>query len=376
MKKYTTRMTYGRRKGSVLRKILKGAGIVLLAAVLLLGAGIGYLSATEYRPPDRESVVLNGTAASSVSPGDEITVVTWNIGYGALGDNADYFLDGGSMVQTADEDRVEENLAGILAAIAEMDPDVLFLQETDRDSTRSLHVDEVERFRTALTGYVSAYAENFRVAFLPYPVPPIGKVEAGIATFSAFAASDAERIQLPVPFSWPMRLVNLKRCLLVTRVPVEGSEHELVLVNLHLEAYDDGEGKAVQTAMLAEFLENEAAAGNWVIAGGDFNQIFSSADPDAYPAQEGKWAAQEIDETRFGDGWQFLMDVRVPSCRSLEQPYAGADLANFQYYLIDGFIVSGNLTVKKLETQDLGFAYTDHNPVLLRVTLSGEEETP
>ena len=50
-------------------------------------------------------------------------------------------------------------------------------------------------------------------------------------------------MQLPCPFSWPTRIANLKRCLLVERIPIADSDKELVLVNLHLEAYDDGEGK-------------------------------------------------------------------------------------------------------------------------------------
>ena len=37
--------------------------------------------------------------------------------------------------------------------------------------------------------------------------------------------------------------------------------------------------------------------------------------------------------------------------------------------LIDGFLVSDNISVQSLETLDLGFVYTDHNPVLLRCTL-------
>ena len=81
---------------------------------------------------------------------------------------------------------------------------------------------------------------------VPYPLPPIGRVTSGIMTFSSFEVSDAERIQLPCPFSYPIRLCNLKRCLIVSRIPIAGSEHELVIVNLHLEAYDSGEGKAAQ----------------------------------------------------------------------------------------------------------------------------------
>jgi endonuclease/exonuclease/phosphatase family metal-dependent hydrolase len=57
----------------------------------------------------------------------------------------------------------------------------------------------------------------------------------------------------------------------------------LVLVNLHLEAYDDGEGKKAQTEMLKQILQEEADQGNYVIAGGDFNQTFSGTDDSMYP---------------------------------------------------------------------------------------------
>ena len=370
MKTVTTRITYGKSRHSGIKRAFRAVGIVL-AVVLAAAAGlVGVLTLTEYRPADTVELALFGEAERTLSPGETFTVLTWNVGYGALGDNADFFMDGGTMVRSASRERVEENLEGILAEIRALSPDAVFLQEVDADSSRSYRVNELSFFQEGLDGFVSSYAQNFRVLFLPYPVPPIGRVDAGIATFTAFSPSSAERIQLPVPFSWPVRTVNLKRCLLVTRIPVEGDDRELVLVNLHLEAYDDGEGKLAQTRMLAEFLNAEAEAGNWVVAGGDFNQIFSTADGSAYPAQPGMWAAGTLDASLFGDGWRFRMDGRVPSCRSLDRPYAGADRETFQYYLIDGFIVSENLTAEAFETRDLGFVSSDHNPVLLRLTLN------
>ena len=73
--------------------------------------------------------------------------------------------------------------------------------------------------------------------------------------------------------------------------------------------------------------------------------------------------------TQFGDGWQLLTDATVPTCRSLDQPYEGADKDNFQFYVIDGFIVSDNIQVEELKTLDLDFANSDHNPVVLKFTL-------
>ena len=358
---------------SVVRRLFRAIGIVLPAVFVLLAGMVGFLSVTEFKPADRETAAVSGTASRALRLGNALTLVSWNIGYGALGDNADFFMDGGSMVKTADKARVEQNLDTICTALDDMQPDILLAQETDRNSSRSSHVNEYAALQDHLAGYTSSFAGNFKVAFLPYPVPPIGKVDSGLATYSAFSVSSAERVQLPVPFSWPMRMANLKRCVMISRIPIEDSAHELVILNLHLEAYDDGEGKAAQTKMLAELLSAEAAKGNYVIAGGDFNQIFSTVNADNFPVQAGNWAANEIDVTQFDGEWRFLMDETVPSCRSLYKPYAGADKETFQYYIIDGFIVSVNLTVNDFSVQNLDFTASDHNPVLLRVTLSEAE---
>ena len=63
------------------------------------------------------------------------------------------------------------------------------------------------------------------------------------------------------------------------------------------------------------------------------------------------------------------MDNRVPTCRSLDRPLAGASAEGFQFYLIDGFIVSANVRADSVETLDYGFVSTDHNPVRLSFTL-------
>ena len=344
-------------------KIFKVLGIAVLAVIACLALLIGFLSITEYRPKDTEILALEGMSSKALKTGEDVRLMSWNIGYGALGDNADFFMDGGKSVKTADVERVTDNMEGVFNEITAFSPDILFVQEVDRDSARSEHIDEYFMLRALMSGHTSSFANNFKVAFLPYPVPPIGKVDSGIATFSAYETAEAERIQLPIPFSWPMRMANLKRCLLISRLPVEGSEKQLVLIDLHLEAYDDGEGKAAQTRMLAQVLEEEASKGNYVIAGGDFNQIFSSADGSAYPAQPGKWQAGEIDVATIAGDWQFMMDSSVPSCRSLDQPYEGADKEGFQYYLIDGFIFSQNIRVLEFANKDLGFVCSDHEPV-------------
>lgn len=362
---------------NIMNRFLKVVGIIALIIVLVVGTVIGYLTVDEYKPQDVEAIAIEGNAQKSAALDSTIRVMSWNVGYGALGDNADFFMDGGRMVKSATKERVYSNLTGIMKEVETVDPDILFTQEMDRNSTRSYFIDESEYLKTNSPAGVfdgqSAFAYNFKVAFVPLPVPPIGKVEAGLGLFSKYRLDSAVRLKLPCPFTWPLRTMNLKRCLEVARVPISDSDKELVLVNLHLEAYDDGEGKIAQTNMLRDILTTEYEKGNFVVAGGDFNQIFSGVDSGKYPpVGSAAWQPAVIDENIFGDGFNFYMDEDVPSCRSLDRPLDTAqskDPADFQYYIIDGFIVSKNIDVENVYIEDLGFVSADHNPLIMDIRL-------
>lgn len=355
-----------------MKKLFKGIGIFLLIAVLLAVGFFGFLALVEYRPGEAGTstgIDIEGEGNQKIKAGDSIKLMSWNIGYGALGESADFFMDGGKSVHAPNREYVDSNLAAMLDEIKGDDPDIIFIQEIDIDSKRSRHVNELEMFRSELPAYSTAFANNFKVAFLPYPIPPMGKVDSGISIFSKYPLESANRIQLPIPFKWPMSMVNLKRCIIESRIPVEGSDKELVIMNVHLEAYDSGEGKIAQTKALSELMKVEQDKGNYVIVGGDFNQTFSSADASAFPPIEGLWHPGLIEEDSFEGDWQFLMDESGPSCRSLDRPYTGADRDNFQYYLIDGFIASSNIEIKSMHSVQMDFKYSDHNPLLTEFVL-------
>ena len=56
-----------------------------------------------------------------------------------------------------------------------------------------------------------------------------------------------------------------------------------------------------------------------------------------------------------------------------ENSPADSDDSSFQFYLIDGFIVSDNIEVETLKTLDRGFVNSDHNPVYMTFTLKDAE---
>ena len=356
-------------------KIGIGIGVVLGVVVLAFAGLVGWLTVREYKPAAVEPIEVNRTGAPKqvfLAPGDSVTILSQNTGYAGLGKDSDFFMDGGSDVAPTKEQQ-EANQSGLAAQMDLYGADVYFLQEVDVNSGRTRSVDQSKIYWEQLLSdgkgaYSSVHALNYSCDFVPFPWPPIGKVHSGLQTLTRLYVDRAERVALPCPFSWPVRAANLKRCLLVSYVPLEGTDKELVLVNLHLEAYDDGEGKAAQTKVLLDLLTAEYEKGNYVIAGGDFNQTFPGA-LDAFPIQDPSlWTPGVLEDSILPEGWRFACDLSVPSCRLLNHPYDPNPEGN-QFYVIDGFILSPNVGLDSVETLDMQFQYTDHNPVSLRVTL-------
>ncbi|MBR4393609.1 MAG: endonuclease [Oscillospiraceae bacterium] len=351
-----------------LLKLLKILLTLVLIAVLGVAGLFGYLTLTEYKPADVEwqTPLCEDDTAPVVEDGATLKILSWNIGYAGLGAGSDFYMDGGKDTASADNATVNKYLDGINTTIREGDYDLVLLQEVDVNSSRTYSIDE----STALRRGTSYHALNHSCAFVPLPIPePIGKVHAGLMTISDYKVEHAERHQLPCPFTWPVRTANLKRCLLVNYLPVEGTDKQLVLIDLHLEAYDSGEGKIAQTKQLMSLLEKEYEKGNYVIAGGDFNQIFPGS-LDLYPNTHPElWLPGVLEEDSLPEGFRFAYDLAAPSCRLLNQPYDPSDTVNTQYYVIDGFILSPNVQLDEVKVLDEGFANSDHNPVSLQVTL-------
>lgn len=346
------------------KRIVKWVVIVVVVLVLAFLIFLGVMTGMEYDPQPIETLEVTGAAEKGIAVGESLSVMSFNIGYASLGKEQDFFMDGGDMVRPDSIEAVEQNLDGIVNVLKENPVDVYFLQEADIDSKRSYNINEVERISNSVAT-TSAFVYNYNSAFVPYPVPPIGKVESGLLTLSSFEPSQAARVALPVPFKWPVRLFNLKRCLLFERIPLDDG-HDLILVNLHLEAYDDGEGKAAQTKELMDLLQKEYNDGNYIIAGGDFNQMFPGME---YPVVDTEnWVPGALEESMLPEGWQFAADGSTPTCRLLNGPFSG-DYSTTQLYVIDGYILSPNVQLDSVKTLDLAFEYSDHHPVILDATL-------
>ena len=358
------------------KKALKIALCALLILVLAAGGYVAYVFLAYYRLEDNLPLTVEaagGIVNGELTVGETCRVVSYNVGFGAYSDDYSFFMDGGKESRARSADAVRENLAGAVDEVLDLAPDFLLMEELDVDGTRSWHVDELALVKEALGGrYLSStFAQNYDSPDLFYPfLDPHGANKAGIAVFSRFPIASAVRRSLPVEEGF-MKLVDLDRCYSVQRIPAPGAGKELVLYALHLSAYtSDGAIANEQLAMLFADMLAEYEAGNWTIAGGDFNKdllgdggaAFGVSGPDYTWAQP---IPAEIIPAGLSVIAPFDPEKPVPSCRNADRPYGPDDFC----VTVDGFIISANVEVLAAGVADTGFRWSDHNPVYLDFVL-------
>ena len=360
-----------RKKDGMMKKLLKILGIlgIVLTGFVVIAAGyVAYVFLDYHRIGD-QILTASGDAAAGAA-GAPYSVVSYNIGFGAYEADYGFFMDGGTQSWAWSRERLDANLRRIAAFLEEQDADFYLVQEVDIDSTRSYHFDERTYLAPLETGRAVTFAQNYDSPFLFYPLlQPHGASRSGLVTYSRCPVTFARRVALPIEEGLT-KLLDLDRCYSKNRVEVPGGE--LVLYNLHLSAYtSDGTIATVQLRQLLADMETEYQAGNWCVAGGDFNKdilgdssVWFGASDIAYT-----WA-QPIPEGTF-DGYHVSLvapldkENPVPSCRNADGPYHAG-----QYVLtVDGFLVSANVTVAEAAVLDTGFAFSDHNPVRMTFTL-------
>jgi endonuclease/exonuclease/phosphatase family metal-dependent hydrolase len=344
----------------------------ILVVVLVITVLLTFFTLTEYNPKAIETLEIKNVIETKVELNQPLSILTFNIGYAGLGKDEDFILDGGKKSKPDNKDVVENYFAGIKNLLTANSSDIYFLQEVDLASRRSYYVNEEAEIEELLgSNYNSTFAYNYNAKFVPFPfsfTDYLGKVESGILTLSRYQVKNSSRYQFPGAFAWPIKTVNLKRAMMVNVLSINNSDKELVLVNLHMSAYDgDGSLRTQEMNMLKDFLIEQNEKGNYVVVGGDFNQTFPQA-KDIYPAKQDYYIAYPIEDDFLPSQYSFKVDITEPSCRLLNQPYDISD-PNTQYYIIDGFIVSSNIQVDEVKTINHEFLYSDHNPVSLFIEL-------
>ena len=119
--------------------------------------------------------------------------------------------------------------------------------------------------------------------------------------------------------------------------------------------------------MLYEYSIKEYEKGNYVVIGGDFNQCPPNFPPFSLsPVKKLDWNPLNMNPGLFPEDWLCIYDPIIPTQRAMNVPYDG--LHNFRT-IIDYFLVSPNVEVLKVKGIHQEFAFSDHQPVLVKIRL-------
>jgi endonuclease/exonuclease/phosphatase family metal-dependent hydrolase len=352
---------------SLVRKSLWGVGILLCSIILLVSGMLVFLMLTEFKPPRHLTPEIQGNGSKFNPSQREFTFLTWNIGYAGLGSDMDFFYDGGKKVIPG-QDQCDRYFMGIKKTVKTFDTvDFIFLQEVDVHAKRSWYTNEADGLSRILPAFSMVFATNYDCRYVPSPLrEPMGRVVSGLVTF-AEAVPDSVGVQYyDAFFSWPTRMVFLKRCFLMLRYGL-GNGKSLIIINTHNSAFDStGQLRQRELATLDSVMNAEYNQGNYVVAGGDWNSNPVGFKASTIITGDKVTKNEPPIGTGFLPGWLFAYDSLHPTNRYADMPYKhGATRTT----IIDFFVVSPNIEVTSVSAIPAGFAYSDHEPVVMGVRL-------
>lgn len=374
------------------KKIVKIVAISLAclvgAFVLVAGVYLAYVALQYYRIDDNEVLSVVGAREAAVTRESELSVMTYNLGFGSYSQEYSFFMDKGVMddgkevvgiyAKGMNKADVRKNVDGQISVVKSADADFYFLQEADEKAHRSYKINMRAEITAATEDHCSTYAENFHTAYLLYPFnDPMGTTNAGILTLSKYAVESAVRRSFPLTDKFIDKLFDLDRCFSVHYIPVDGSDKKLVMINLHMSAYDKGGTvRSKQLEMLNAVLKEEYEKGNYIVAGGDFNHCLIADNFDSeeealshFPSRQltPEWVKNSVlHESELTDGFHIAADKDVATCRGADIPYEKG--VNYMT-TVDGFLYSDNVEMLSVNTLDTEYEFSDHNPVVMKFRL-------
>jgi len=208
------------------------------------------------------------------SPGDTLKIMTYNIGY----------LSG--MTNNLPLERTyslfENNLYRVIDVINHLNPDFIGFQEIDISSSRSYNVNQPDSIAKHC-GY--SYADisiNWDKRYVAFPYwPPsahFGKMLSAQAILSRYPIKSSERIAFDKPQNNPFfyNAFYIDRLAEIAVIKTGGGK-ELVIINVHLEAFDR-DTRIKQAGCLLSIYRK--FAGDYpVLLIGDFNAVPGDEEP-------------------------------------------------------------------------------------------------
>jgi len=161
------------------------------------------------------------------------SIVTYNIGY----------LSGmtNNLAIAKPKELFDKNLQNVIDKINTLHPDIIAFQEIDYEASRSYNINQQNEIAKLGYNFV-VEAVNWDETYVPFPYwPPsmhFGKVISGQSILSKYPLTDHKRIVLERVSDAPFYRDALYLERLAQLTKVELNDQEVMLINVHLEAFD------------------------------------------------------------------------------------------------------------------------------------------
>lgn len=202
---------------------------------------------------------------------DTLLIMTWNIRF-ACGGLEQWFGDACGNRSLFTRAEVINNLNNIITEINRINPDILLIQEIDISSKKTAYIDEVDYIlqKTSFTNAV--FGSNWDVQFVPSD--GLGKINDGKAIFSKWKIKSHKLHPFPLrnDLDALTKYFYLRQNFIECTIDL-GSNIEITVANVHLEAFSTDDTKKRQVDVVLNFMNKCNQESKSLVIGGDFNLL-------------------------------------------------------------------------------------------------------
>jgi len=283
-----------------MKKVFRFLMFLLIGIVLFIIVFFFWASSPNY-PIEDYSKTMTNNYVQKIETDSIYSIVTYNIGYLSGMTNNKAIAKPKSLF--------ENNLKIVKNEFNSLNTDIIAFQEIDYASARSFYTNQQNEIAKLGYNYI-AKAVNWDEKYVPFPEYPFsmhfGEMLSGQSIISKYPIKDHQRIVLERVKDNPFYrdALYLERLAQIVTVIIEGKE--LVLINVHLEAFD----KPTRIKQLDFVLElfNKYKITNPTILLGDFN-----SDPDEdNSAINQLFALEDVGNAAFGEVYEYTFNTAIP----------------------------------------------------------------
>lgn len=344
---------------------------VLLFTSALLGGliFIFWIQFSRYKIDHPLTLKIHNPQKKKLRQGQVLQLMLWNISYGGMPAEIDFFYSGGTQIMLSQEN-YEQNFNEILVQInlAKDSTDFFLFHKVDTSSKRSYFSNQMRQIQDLLPEFESTLCLNFSVPYIPVPLDqPIGEVHSGMMCFGRYGAESSQLFPLDSKnYYWPKRLFTAQRSMNIVSYPL--GNKQLHVINTHLSSYDfQGEYRWSQLKQIWDIADSLEKRGDYIILAGGWNM--NPPGFKKYRIKHGyhaKPAFPEIDTSKYFRGWKFDYRMDLPTSRDLRDAYRHGAIGST---IKDFFVCSPNIGILEVHTADQRFKNSDHQAVFIKVFL-------